>query len=186
VSGTLTPATARREKLTGADLGLVVQAKLSGQAEYLKVVRFQAKKSTYNGQAMIDLEQLEALTQKETLGYYLFYHQFDNKRWSPAPTVQAANQFKELEEVRKARGSGKVPVRTRDVGWDLATFVTSGVADQATEHGILADSPSDAASILMDAVAAPSRVLVLTLGGNTPSTDWNEIFRSVKHLDHEG
>lgn len=179
-------ATARREKFTGADLGLVIQAKLPGQTEYLKAVRLQAKKSTYNGQATIDLEQLETLTQKENLGYYIFYHQFDNKRWSPAPTVRAAGPFKELEDVKKARGSRAVTVRTRDRGWDFATFVTFGVADQATDYGILADSPSDAASILMESAEIPSRVLVLTLGSSTPSTDWNQIFSNYAHIDRLG
>ncbi|GMV27626.1 MAG: hypothetical protein AMXMBFR58_36570 [Phycisphaerae bacterium] len=200
-------ATARRESITGADLGLVVHGKIPGRSDYFKVVRFQAKKVGSKGKAMIDLDQVERLIETDYLGYYLFYHPLDPNNWCPAPTVRSATQFKhQLDEAKKKQGEepkgkpgsqssqtifgkrvgepdsyGKTSADVRDGGWDFATFVTFGVADPAAEHGVLCDDPREAARTLMScARPEPSRVMVMTLGQGGTVVDWQNLLK--EHL----
>ena len=53
-------ATARREGITGADLGLVVHGRFSSREEFFKVARFQAKKADRN-KTQIRLDQTQGL-----------------------------------------------------------------------------------------------------------------------------
>jgi hypothetical protein len=63
-------ATASREAITGADLGLIIQAQLPRQQEYFKAARFQSKKVSKSGSARIDLDQAEKLIAAKNYGYY--------------------------------------------------------------------------------------------------------------------
>lgn len=173
-------ATARRERMTGADLGLVVHARFPGTDEYFKVARFQAKKVDKNGKATIDLQQSEALLGQEYLGYYLFYHFADRRHWSLAPTVLPAEKFRaQIETERKESPKNSLGSKSENVcddGFDLATFITFGVADQASEYGVLETSPDAAFSVMMSGSAGlPSRVLVVTLGSGTADVDWRHL-----------
>lgn len=187
-------ATARREAITGADLGLVVHGKIPGRSDYFKVVRFQAKKVGATGKATIDLDQVERLTETDSLGYYLFYHRLDAKRWCPAPTVRSATNFKhQLDEAKKKQAEeaktkpgrpesyGTTSADVRDGGWDFATFLTFGLADPAADHGVLCDDPREAARTLMSgARPEPSRVMVMTLGQGGAVVDWPDLLK--EHL----
>lgn len=174
-------ATARQEKITGADLGLVVHAKLPDKRDFFKVARFQAKKADLNGQSVIDLDQIDALTRTDDLGYLLFYHQLDGKRWCPAPTVISASNFRSAVEAAQSKphpkGSlGKVPFDARGGGWDFATFVTFGVGDPSAECGVLANDPGDAVRTLTSGGnGTPTRLLVITLGGGSSVIDWTDV-----------
>ena len=137
-------ATARRESLTGADFGLVIQARFGKQQpEYFKVARFQAKKVEKSGSALIDFDQVEALLNRPDVGYFIFYHFHDLKKWSLPPTVLSAGHFKSrLEELRVERARikgpelGKESKSVQDTGYDFATFLTFALADPASEHGL--------------------------------------------------
>lgn len=171
-------ATARREAMTGADLGLIVQAKFGPQEEFFKVARFQSKKVGRNGTARIDIEQVEALLHRQKLGYYLFYHPLDRNSWSLAPTVRSASDFQnDLEQARqqqKGRHSlGEISKPVNGNGFDLGMFVTFALADAASDHGVLASTASEAVAAVMDAGAPASRVLVVTLGEGTTPVQWN-------------
>jgi hypothetical protein len=173
-------ATARREKVTGADLGLIVHARFHGCDEYCKVARFQAKKVGANGKATIELQQAEALLGQEGLGYYLFYHFADRRRWSLAPTVQPAERFRAQVEKEKQEGPkrnlGSTSENVCEDGFDLATFITFGITDQASEYGVLETSPAAAVSAVMAGPAGPpSRVLVVTLGSGMAVVDWRHL-----------
>ena len=176
-------ATARQEQFTGADLGLVVHGRMPGADEFFKVVRFQAKKVSKSGNATLDYDQLEALLNREDLGYYLFYHHLDKTQWSLPPTVRPANDFKgDLERVKKERelkprrnGLGSGSVDARNTGYDLATLVTFGVADPASDTGVLARNAQDAVSILASGPTTPSRVLIVTLGSGTDVPLWQHL-----------
>lgn len=66
-------ATGSLEKVTGADLGLIVHGQYAGDEEFFKVARFQVKKVPSSNTARIDLNQTKALLQSEGLGHYLFF-----------------------------------------------------------------------------------------------------------------
>lgn len=178
-------ATARQESTTGADLGLILHCKFGMQDEFWKVARFQAKKVGRSGQAQIDLDQTEALIQQESLGYYLFYHAWAATSWSLMPTVTAATQYasavKEHREKRAPRGNlGTVSLPTRGSGFDFATFITFGLADQASEVGVVADDPEHAMYSLTGRnlpSPVPSRIVVITLGSPSTSVNWDRVLR---------
>jgi len=175
-------ATGRREATTGADLGLIVQAKFRDQDEFFKVIRFQAKKVGRSGNARIDLDQVAALIQRDHLGYYLFYHPLLKNSWSLAPTVRAARDFENhLTEAQKQqqqklrRPLGETSAQVQQNGLDLAMFITFAVADPASEHGVLASDAREAVSVLMSGdIPNPSRVLVVTLGEGPTPVQWDE------------
>jgi hypothetical protein len=186
-------ATARRESVTGADLGLVVHARFPNQEEFFKVARFQAKKADRSGKAAIDLNQVEALLRTAHLGYLLFYHPLDPKQWSLPPTVRPAATFS--NEVQNARKNSDEPphhrprpgdlpsisVDTQGNGWDLAAFVTFALTDPGSEEGVLATTAEDAVGELMAHTVAPlpspSRILVVTVGAGTSTVHWPGLFR---------
>ena len=180
-------ATARRESITGADLGLIVQAQLPRQREFFKAVRFQAKKADKSGNAKIDLTQADTLIKAENLGYYLFYHYYDSQSWSLPPTVQPASNFSyEIEESRKNKTNLKQPelgeksAKVTGGGYDFATFITFALADQASEHGALASSAEEAARLVMatnQGLPQPSRIMVVTLGSRATEANWDRLFR---------
>jgi hypothetical protein len=177
-------ATNRQESLTGADLGLVVHAKFGGNEEFLKVLRFQAKKVSRSGRAKIDLDQTVALLGKAGLGYYLFYHAQDKEQWHRPPTVCSAGRFKQLVEERQQKSAsrkslGMEYVNAKDDGYDFASFVTFAFSDPASEHGVLVGSPRDAVSTLTGGNfpgGPPTRILVITMGSEVPPTDWPHLF----------
>ncbi len=188
-------ATARRESLTGADLGLIIQARFSRQQEFFKAVRFQAKKVDKSGNARIDLNQTDALIRTKSLGYYLFYHRYDLQNWSPAPTVQPASNFEyHVEESRKNENKlslsndiklGEKTLGVTSGGYDFATFITFALADQASEHGVLAASAKEATSLLMSSnrnLPQLSRIVAVTLGSQASEIDWDRLFE--EYLDH--
>lgn len=186
-------ATARQEKATGADLGLIIHGEYPWHDEFFKVARFQAKKADGNGKAVIDLDQVRALTGTDDLGYYLFYHQTRNERGTPCPTVRPADAFKsqldkaiEREEGPRSgsrSGLGVVTVDSMDAGWDFASFLTFGLADPASSFGLLRDSPERAFRTMFGtdhssdfSLGMPSRVMTVTLG--TPAAvDWDDTLR---------
>lgn len=175
-------ATGRQEATTGADLGLIVQAKFRDQDEFFKVVRFQAKKVGRSGNARIDFDQVAALLQRDHLGYYLFYHPLLKNAWSLAPTVRPAKEFeRQLTEAQKQPQQrhrhplGEASVKVQENGLDLAMFISFAVADPASEHGVLASDQREAVSVLMAGDApSPSRVLVVTLGEGATPVQWEE------------
>jgi hypothetical protein len=180
-------ATARKESITGADFGLVVHARFGKQPEYFKVARFQAKKAEKNGSAVIDFDQVAALLNRPNVGYYIFYHFHDPKKWSLVPTVLSAGYFKHrLEELRvekakiKSTEMGKESKNVQESGYDFATFLAFALADPASEHGAYVLTAEDAVRELMTVrppLSPPSRVMVITLGGGTTVVDWPDLLR---------
>jgi len=167
-------ATSRKESLTGADLGLIIHARLPGQDEFFKVARFQAKKVDRFGKARIDVDQTKALLQHEQLGYYLFYHSANEKGWSLTPTVQSAVSFKsDIEKTSK----GKIPVSARNAGYDFAMFICLALADPASEAGIHTTDGRKAVIVLMSGPLPPSRVLIVMLGDGTSVLKWEDLLR---------
>ena len=179
-------ATARRESVTGADLGLIIQARFARQREFFKAVRFQAKKVNKGGNVRINLDQTDALIRTKNIGYYLFYHHYDVQNWSLPPTVQPASKFNDyVEESRKNENFsknnelGEKSVEVTSDGYDFATFITFALADQASEHGVLAASAEEATRLLMatsQGLPQPSRVVVVTLGSRATEIDWDRLF----------
>src|ERR1041384_1496303 len=177
-------ATARRESLTGADLGLIVQVRLPRQQEYFKAARFQAKKAGKTGKAQIDLTQAETLLEKEGLGYYLIYHYLDPQRWTLPPTVLSANYFEHNVEAQRKNKPTQKELGTEYIGvtssgYDFATFITFALADQASDHGLFAPTAEDAVRALMATnLALPqlSRVVVVTLGAQATDVNWDRLF----------
>src|SRR5262245_5684504 len=176
----------RRERETGADFGLVIHAKYPGQDELFKVVRFQAKKASRSGHAFLSLRQLKVLSRTENLGYYVFYHPFDEQRWSLTPTVASSSGLKDMfkdelvnvpdDEDHTKLSDKSIGIEARDGGWDFSSFVTFAVADPASEHGVLARDPKDAALILMSH-SMPSRVMIMTVGQGASTVDWGDVLR---------
>lgn len=184
-------ATARQEKVTGADLGLIIHAEYPWHDEFFKVARFQAKKADGGGKAAIDLDQMRALTSADGLGYYVFYHQARSERGTPCPTVRPAQAFNQhLDEASQRPGGGPrsgsrpglgvVTVDALDSGWDFASFVTFALADPASSFGLLRDSPERARGAVCESEntnispGTPSRVMVVTLG-MPPAVDWDHM-----------
>lgn len=174
-------AAARKEGVTGADLGLIVQARLGSQEEFFKAARFQSKKVGRSGDARIDLNQVKALLHHQRLGYYLFYHPLDKKSWSLAPTVRPATDFQhDLEQAQQQKPRHQLGEFSRSVngkGIDLAMFITFALADAGADHGVLASTAAEAVSVLMSGDPRPSRVLVVTLGEGTAPVEWNTVLR---------
>lgn len=178
-------ATARQERETGADFGLIVHAKYQGQDELFKAVRFQAKKVSRSGRATLDLRQMKALTRTNHLGYYVFYHPYDARQWSLMPTVKAASELAEnlkdelsniAEDDRHQKlGEKTVGVDVGDSGLDFASFVTFAVADPAAEHGVLTSDAGDAVRVLMSQ-STLSRVMVISIGQGASIVDWTDLF----------
>ncbi len=187
-------ATARQEKVTGADLGLVVHARFSDTNEFFKVVRFQAKKvNRQSGKARIDLDQADALLQRENLGYYLFYHFLHGTNWSLPPTVTRASALRrEVEQAQKDEKRQRHSLGTLlwdgwQSGYDLATFITFAVADPAVEHGVMTANPEEAIRVLTGGPppGAPSRVLIVTLGDGASVVDWGSMLHEYIGLPFE-
>jgi hypothetical protein len=184
-------ATASRETVTGADIGLIIQARYENQSEFFKVARFQAKK-VENGRATIDLQQLNALLRHKGLGYFLFYHRFDIQQWTPAPTVKPADAYQEeLNKFNKERNADinskrnlKVIENIEDyesLHWDFASFITFGLADIASDYGIIKTRAEEAINLLMGIdempLNKPSRIMIITIGNNISVVDWNQLLR---------
>ena len=175
-------ATASREAITGADLGLIIQAQLPRQQEYFKAARFQAKKVSKSGSARIDLDQAEKLIAAKHYGYYLFYHPYISNEWSLPPTVSSAVQFN--SHVNEARQNapkhpgatlGEKSVDIDGGNFDFATFITFALADQASEHGTLASTAEEAVRLLTTNRGLPSlsRIVAVTLGARATEVDWD-------------
>jgi hypothetical protein len=180
-------ATASRETITGADLGLIIQAQLPRQQEYFKAARFQAKKVGKSGSARIDLDQAEKLIAAKNYGYYLFYHPYAANEWSLPPTVSSATQFTfhvndARENAPKHPGAtlGEKSVDIDGGNFDFATFITFALADQASEHGALASSAEEAVRLLTTTnrgLPSLSRIVAVTLGAQATEVDWDGLLR---------
>jgi hypothetical protein len=178
-----------RESITGADLGLIIQARYGDQPEFFKVVRFQAKKTQNGGDnADINLQQVDALLQHEGLGYFLFYHRLDSEQWTPIPTVKSAtfyqdelNDAKNHLDIKKQEKLGIKCLPALDRGCDFASFITFGVADPGSKHGFITSKAQDAVSVLMSVdqriLTNPSRVMVISIGESVSIIDWEDLFR---------
>ncbi|HAU37799.1 MAG TPA: hypothetical protein DCX07_08795 [Phycisphaerales bacterium] len=173
-------ATARRESTTGADLGIIVHANLFGREEFFKVVRLQAKKVGASGQARIDLDQAKAMLGRKGLGYYMLYHAWEESGWNLAPTIVSASRFeddiKKAQEQKSSRTLGEVSAEGRSAGFDFASFITFALMDEGSEQGVLVRDPCSAGHVIMGGTPAPSRVLVITLGGSAVPIDWDDVF----------
>ena len=199
-------ATARNEKITGADLGLIVQVKIPNRNEYFKVARFQAKKVDSSGSARIDLSQVSALLERENLGYFLFYHKSSEDKWNLAPTVCSAKNFSsKVENAREEAekefggpfngsdenlGEESIPVRNTGNDFDFASFLTFALADQASNHGVFTVDAKNGARILMNSdyerILSPlSRIVVVTLGVDATEIDWNHLFGEMIGKNNE-
>ncbi|MEH2027772.1 MAG: hypothetical protein V7K62_30170 [Nostoc sp.] len=171
-----------REAFTGADFGLIIQARYENQPEFFKVARFQAKK-VEGGSAGINLEQVEALLQHEKLGYFLFYHRFDIKEWTPPPIVKPADFYQtQLEEFKTNKKKYITdPMNGYEKCWDFASFVTFGLADPASEYGVIESRADDAVSTLMavdtSQLKKTTRVMIISIGDNVSVVDWEQLFR---------
>ncbi len=178
-------AAGRRERATGADLGVVVQGRFSGGAEFFKVARFQAKKLDRPGYLRVDLEQLEHLLLGENLGYYLLYHRLADGAWTLPPTVASAQGVKygieqqdrrEKPPLERDWGQGEAYLQDSYGVYDLAMFLTFGLADPAAEAGVLCAEAHCAVSALMASGGPPpTRLLVVTLGSGTTEVDWRDL-----------
>jgi hypothetical protein len=175
-------ATARQEKLTGADLGLVVHAQFPWHDEFFKVARFQAKKADRGGKARLDLDQLETLLGANGLGYYLFYHELREEPGTPAPTVRDARDFQRfVDEARKPQagrrpgGPGDTSIDALDTGWDFAALVTFGLADPSSAAGVMQPTAERAADAVLGR-GMPTRVMVMTLG-SPPVVNWRDLIQ---------
>jgi hypothetical protein len=178
-------ATASREAITGADLGLIIQAQLPRQQEYFKAARFQAKKVGKSGSARIDLDQAETLIAAKHYGYYLFYHPYASNEWSLPPTVSPATRFTlhvndARENTPKQSGAATLGEKSIDISggnFDFATFITFALADQASEHGALASTAEEAVRLLTTTRGLPnlSRIVAVTLGAQATEVDWDKL-----------
>ena len=171
-----------REGRTGADFGLIIQARYGNQREFFKVARFQAKK-VEGSSARIDLEQVEALLKHEGLGYFLFYHRFDDiKEWTPPPIVKPADLYQnKLEEFKTKQKDITDSELLLEKCWDFASFVTFGLADPASEYGVIESRADRAVSTLMaldiSPLKKPSRVMIISIGDNVSIVDWEQLLR---------
>lgn len=180
-------ATAGQEKYTGGDLGLVVHGKYSEHGEFFKAAVLQAKKADWSCACRVDVPQAQRLMQQESLGYYLLYHPYDKTRWCPPPTVHSAHGIVSQVNEAAKQNQGTLHQSMKGSGWDFAAFVTFGLADPASEVGVCAATPREAAAVVMtgandsigrsnslggDRASAPSRVIVITVGQGTHAIDW--------------
>ena len=166
-------ATAAQEKYTGGDLGLVIHGRYSPQAEFFKAAVLQAKKADGSCSCRIDVPQAERLLTCDGLGFYLLYHLFDKTRWSPAPTVHSVLGIKSQVETALEKKQRTFHQSMKNHGWDFAAFVTFGLADPASEIGVSAATPADAAAAVMTGSPVhPSRALIITIGQGASSIDW--------------
>lgn len=171
-------ATARRERETGADLGLIIHGAFSGQRDFFKTARFQAKKVGTSGHAKLDVAQTQALLKRDHVGYYLFYHAPDAGGWTVPPTVMPASAFeKETTEhsLKPHAGPNRMPVPARDWGFDFATFLTFALSDPTSERGAASSDPQAAVSALYGPTPVPSRILVVTLGAPAKLVNWDDV-----------
>ncbi|MDA0244997.1 MAG: hypothetical protein OT477_16390 [Chloroflexi bacterium] len=180
-------ATAKREKHTGADLGLIIHGQYEGGNEFFRVARFQAKK-VKDGKATIDKKQTENLLKIPNLGYYLLYN--GEKKQSlyrplnvtvvPAshePFYNFDSKTKEVNFLDKKGG------RIWKNNYDFAMFLTFALADLSSKnpsdnnYGAVANSESEAMQILMGEERSqyPSRFLIISL--NTSFDGWGGVLR---------
>ena len=179
-------ATARREKTTGADFGVIVHGSDADHGEWLKVASFQVKKCDVPEHFEIDFAQLRALLSVPGLGFYLMFAKNDPS--APPPLVTPANDFESelrhrIEEREKAQpratsetlGSQRVGA---DMAEDWAFHLGLGLADPRSRVGLPASSPNEAARLLLRQTALPpSRILAFGLGAMAGGTDWRQVVR---------
>ncbi|MBL8745367.1 MAG: hypothetical protein JNK58_03315 [Phycisphaerae bacterium] len=166
-------ATAGQEKYSGGDLGLVIHGRYSRHDEFFKAAVLQAKKADWSCTCRVDVSQAERLLMQAGLGFYLLYHPYNKTRWCPAPTVHSVQAIEsEVKEAVKKQQS-TIHQSMSGHGWDFAAFVTFGLADPASELGVLSTTPAEAASAAMNGGGArPSRALVITVGRGASAVDW--------------
>jgi hypothetical protein len=193
-------ATNKQESVTGSDFALIFHVRFPDQDEYFKVARFQAKKADRRGAARIELDQADRILQTQGVGHYVFYHEYRDEQWTLPPTVMSATEFKifidsknrdrQTQPGRKTRtnpsslGSQTINVTSgRTSNYDLASFLTFGLADATSEFGKLTGSPREA---VLSATCGPTpegtdgpprRILVVTLSESQKQPDWVQELR---------
>ena len=166
-------ATANQEKYTGGDLGLVIHGRYSPHAEFFKAAVLQAKKADWSCSCRVDVPQAARLLMRDGLGFYLLYHPFEKTRWSPAPTVHSVDGIESEVEEALEKKQRTIHQSMKGHGWDFAAFVTFGLADPASEIGVSATTPADAAATVMTGSnTQPSRALIITIGQGASGIDW--------------
>jgi len=143
-------ATGRRERQTGADFGVVVHGADSSNAEWVKAVLFQVKRTEQFGHFEVDFDQLKALLR--------------------TPELEAGSRSDTL-------GSGMVG---RDNNQDWAFFMALAVSDPASGIGVPAATPLEAAHLLLRRSALPpSRIIAFGLGEMAGRTNWRDLVQSL-------
>lgn len=176
----LDTATARQERHTGADLGLIVHGREAARGEWLKVARLQVKKTTAFGTLEIDFDQLQTLLATPRLGHYLLFNRNDPA--SPPPIVTPATDFE--FELRQYMEKGRPSAPSGSLGRgtvhpsefeDWAFWLAFGLADPESGIGVEAPSPSEAVQMLVRRAAPPSRIVMFGLGEAAGAMDWARV-----------
>jgi hypothetical protein len=147
--GTFKIASTAAETYLAADIGIIVDINV-GDLKCKKVALFQAKKAT-QGKADIgsSSSQLQKLSSRPNIGYYLFYHLAHEILSPPAPTVCSALSLAEIAKQGNRDIEAKyLPVDVRELGWDFAHFISFGLCDAKSEYGQAFETVDEAFSIL--------------------------------------
>ena len=99
------------------------------------------------------------------------------------PTVLFCNHLfppksKSLKNSKNDLDLGEKSFHARERGYDLATFITFALTDQAAEHGVLAINAADSVRTLLSSrgnLQSLSRVLVVTLGAQATEVNWDDL-----------
>lgn len=147
--GTFDIANKKEETRLGADIGLIIDLNI-GDLVCRKVALFQAKKAK-KGSADIgsDTDQLSKLAARPQLGFYLFYHQLPAPLFPPAPSVVCAHELSDMvQQSDRSPHASSLTLKVNGVGWDWASFISFGLCEPASPHGVTFTTVSDAFAIL--------------------------------------
>lgn len=172
--GTLSSAGNRLEPLMGADIAIIVDIGV-GDLILRKVALLQAKVSN-NGTADVgskptgpqSLTQLQKL-RNETRDYHLFYHRGVRNGTSIVPTVTRVADFvQKLKWDEAARKKEHLQVKTREFGWDWASFFAFGLCSNVNNVGLMLKPDEDAfKALLSDRDRLPNYLLVVSISDKT-------------------
>lgn len=167
--GAVKMAGTRPEHKIGADLAILLDISF-GEFSCKKLALFQAKNS-FNGRANVasKTDQLAKLAARRRDGYYLFYHRNAYMASNPGATIRPAHElWSELSASGSLlSGCTSLRVATTTKGWDLASFVTFGLADPASAHGTTYLDLDDAmAKMTSENLGLPRYVTLFSIGGS--------------------
>ncbi|MBV6829935.1 hypothetical protein [Xanthomonas euvesicatoria] len=159
------------EAITGADIGIIVNIDV-GKLKVAKVALLQAKIS-HRGEAdigskksgMAKLTQLQKLNDRDR-DFYLIYHVASGPSLPMLPTITTASHFREiLGQDDAALEKEHITVKTREVGWDFASFITFGLCTANSAIGKTVPSGINPLEVLTEngATSLPRYVLVVSL-----------------------